>query len=43
VMAVQRLTRRGLEQLAPTIVSLAEAEGLRAHAESIQVRLQTSK
>jgi histidinol dehydrogenase len=40
VMAVQRLTRRGLERLAPTIVSLAEAEGLRAHAESIQARLR---
>ena len=42
VMAVQRLTRRGLERLAPTIVSLAEAEGLRAHAESIQARLNQS-
>lgn len=42
VMAVQRITRRGLERLAPTIVSLAEAEGLRAHAESIQVRLSRS-
>lgn len=40
VMAVQRLTRRGLESLAPTIISLAEAEGLRAHAESIQARLR---
>jgi histidinol dehydrogenase len=39
VMAVQRLTRRGLERLAPTIISLAEAEGLRAHAESIHSRL----
>jgi histidinol dehydrogenase len=39
VMAVQRLTRKGLVSLAPTIISLAEAEGLRAHAESIKVRL----
>jgi histidinol dehydrogenase len=39
VMAVQRLTADGLARLAPTIVSLARAEGLRAHAESIQVRL----
>ena len=39
VMAVQRLTREGLARLAPTIVSLARAEGLRAHAESIEVRL----
>jgi histidinol dehydrogenase len=40
VMAVQRLTRRGLARLAPTIVSLARAEGLTAHAESIQVRVR---
>ena len=40
VMAVQRLTRKGLRGLAPTIVSLAEAEGLTAHAESIQVRVR---
>jgi histidinol dehydrogenase len=40
VMAVQRLTRKGLAGLAPTIVSLAHAEGLTAHAESIQVRLR---
>lgn len=39
VMAVQRLTPRGLARLAPTIVSLARAEGLRAHAESIEVRV----
>ncbi|MGE3959067.1 MAG: histidinol dehydrogenase [Vicinamibacterales bacterium] len=40
VMAVQRLTADGLARLAPTIVPLAKAEGLRAHAESIQVRLR---
>jgi histidinol dehydrogenase len=39
VMAVQRLTRDGLKGLAPTIVTLARAEGLEAHAESIEVRL----
>jgi histidinol dehydrogenase len=39
VMAVQRVSRRGLRALAPTIVSLARAEGLEAHAESIEVRL----
>lgn len=39
VMAVQRLTADGLARLAPTVVPLAKAEGLRAHAESIQVRL----
>ena len=36
VMAVQRVTRDGLARLAPTIVPLARAEGLRAHAESVK-------
>jgi histidinol dehydrogenase len=40
VMAVQRLTRDGLAALAPTITTLARAEGLRAHAESIEDRLR---
>ena len=39
VMAVQRVTRRGLARLAPTILALARAEGLLAHAESVEVRL----
>ncbi len=39
VMAVQRVTRRGLASLAPTITTLARAEGLAAHAESIDVRI----
>ena len=39
VMAVQRVTRQGLARLAGTIVPLARAEGLDAHAESIEVRL----
>jgi len=39
VMSVQRVTRAGLKTLAPTIVPLARAEGLVAHAESIEVRL----
>jgi histidinol dehydrogenase len=40
VMSVQRLTRPGLSRLAPTIVPLARAEGLIAHAESIEVRVR---
>jgi histidinol dehydrogenase len=40
VMAVQRLTRGGLTRLAPTILPLARAEGLSAHAESIEVRVR---
>ena len=39
VMNVQRVTRVGLAKLAPTILPLAQAEGLTAHAESIEVRL----
>ena len=39
VMSVQRVTRRGLAALAPTIVALARAEGLEAHARSIEARL----
>jgi histidinol dehydrogenase len=39
VMSVQRVSRAGLKKLAPTIVPLARAEGLVAHAESIEVRL----
>jgi histidinol dehydrogenase len=40
VMSVQRVTRTGLAQLAPTILPLARAEGLTAHAESIEVRVK---
>jgi histidinol dehydrogenase len=40
VMSVQRVTRAGLAHLAPTILPLARAEGLEAHAESIEVRLK---
>src|SRR6185437_14590176 len=39
VMSVQRLTRQGLSRLAPTILPLAHAEGLEAHAQSVEVRL----
>ena len=40
VMSVQRVTKAGLVRLRPTIVPLARAEGLTAHAESIEVRLR---
>jgi histidinol dehydrogenase len=40
VMSVQRVTKDGLTRLAPTILPLARAEGLRAHAESVEVRLR---
>ncbi len=37
---VQSLTKKGLEQIAPTIIALAEAEGLTGHAQSIKTRLK---
>src|SRR5207245_1306624 len=40
VMAVQRVTRAGLARLADTILPLARAEGLQAHAESVELRLK---
>jgi histidinol dehydrogenase len=40
VMSVQRVTGDGLRRLAPIILPLARAEGLEAHAESIEVRLR---
>lgn len=38
IVSVQKLSREGLGRLAPTIETLANAEGLAAHAESIRVR-----
>ena len=37
-ISVQQLSRDGLGQIAKAVVTLAEAEGLKAHAESIRVR-----
>jgi histidinol dehydrogenase len=39
-VTVQRLTRGGLRHIGGTVVALAYAEGLTAHAESIAVRLR---
>ena len=38
VITVQELSRAGLRKIAPSLVALADAEGLRAHAQSIQLR-----
>jgi phosphoribosyl-ATP pyrophosphohydrolase/phosphoribosyl-AMP cyclohydrolase/histidinol dehydrogenase len=35
----QELTPQGLKNLGPTVITLAEVEGLDAHAESIRVRM----
>ncbi len=42
VISVQRLTRAGLARVAPTVIALARAEGLVAHAESVEIRLKKS-
>ena len=39
VNSVQRLTRQGLRGLAPSVISLANAEGLHAHAASVARRV----
>ncbi len=39
VIATQTLTRPGLRGLAPAVTTLARAEGLEAHARSVEVRL----
>lgn len=39
-MTLQEITREGLAGLAPTIVSMARAEGLDAHAQAITLRMQ---
>jgi histidinol dehydrogenase len=38
VISVQELSQKGLERLAPAITTLARAEGLEAHARSVEVR-----
>src|ERR1700733_1650377 len=39
VISVQELTPRALRELAPAITTLARAEGLEAHARSVEIRL----
>ena len=41
-MTIQHLTPKGIEALAPTIVAMAEAEGLEAHAAAVRVRIEKS-
>jgi histidinol dehydrogenase len=38
LVSVQRITKRGLKRIGKTITTLARAEGLEAHARSIEVR-----
>jgi histidinol dehydrogenase len=38
VISVQEVSREGLRRIAPVVETLAEAEGLKAHADSVRVR-----
>jgi histidinol dehydrogenase len=40
VITVQQYTRKGLKQMGPHAIALAEAEGLTGHAESVRVRMK---
>jgi histidinol dehydrogenase len=37
---LQEASRKGLEKIGPTVMLLAEAEGLKGHAASVRVRLK---
>ncbi|MDH7597587.1 MAG: histidinol dehydrogenase [Methanothrix sp.] len=39
-ISVQSMTGEGLESLADVIIKMAESEGLRAHAESVRIRMR---
>ena len=36
----QEITQAGLQALGPTVVTLADCEGLQAHANAVRIRLQ---
>jgi len=40
IISIQELSKAGLKRIAPTVTLLAEAEGLKAHANSVRVRLK---
>ena len=40
-ISIQKLSKKGLELLAPTVTCLAEMEGLEAHKRSVTIRLDT--
>ena len=39
-ITIQELSSQGIESLAPTIIAMAEAEGLEAHAAAVKVRIE---
>jgi histidinol dehydrogenase len=40
IITVQQISRQGLEQIAGCVTALANAEGLKGHAESVHIRLR---
>lgn len=38
----QKLSRKGLENIGPAVIAMAEAEGLRAHAAAVKIRLDSN-
>jgi len=42
-MTAQNLTPQGLKKLGPTIVTMAKAEGLDAHANAVMIRMEKRK
>ncbi len=40
-ISIQKLSKKGLELLAPTVTCLAEMEGLEAHKRSVSIRLES--
>ena len=40
IISVQELSKTGLKKIAPTVTLLAQAEGLKAHANSVRVRVK---
>lgn len=40
IISLQQVSKSGLRRIGPTVVLLAEAEGLKAHAESVRVRMK---
>jgi histidinol dehydrogenase len=43
VITVQEYTRKGLKKIGPHAIALAVAEGLKAHAESVRVRMRLKR
>jgi histidinol dehydrogenase len=39
-MTIQELSKEGLQGLSSTIVAMADAEGLEAHAAAVKVRMK---